>query len=347
MFPKKRRSLYPLLGGIIAAVVMAVLSVQAGVAYFMEREHIAAELENDAAATIVSLQKNLAPLMAAYAVNDYDMLTATELSLHPHAAVIITDHHMGKVFGDSEYSSGWLRNERGELEAFDPQNAQQRAQLEKSAGIRSASITTATGEPLGVISVYLSDAAARGQLSESLRNSIARAALVAVVLIACLLLALRRYLFEPLGRIAAEITRVDADGLPAAPLPDFHISEIALLTDTINSGLTTSRQGQQSLQAERDRLKYVLEGTNVGTWEWTIPTGATVFNERWAEIVGHTLQELAPINIRTWLRMAHPDDLAHSQALLNALFAGKTPFDTGELRTCHHDGRGVWCRDRV
>jgi len=37
------------------------------------------------------------------------------------------------------------------------------------------------------------------------------------------------------------------------------------------------------LKEERQRLAYILEGTNVGTWEWYVQTGETIFNERWAD----------------------------------------------------------------
>jgi len=95
-----------------------------------------------------------------------------------------------------------------------------------------------------------------------------------------------------------------------------------------------------------DRLTGVIEGTHVGTWEWHVQTGKTVFNERWAEIVGYTLEELAPINIDTWLNLAHPDDLAESTRRLNACFDKQSEFYEVEARMRHKDGHWVWVFDR-
>lgn len=102
----------------------------------------------------------------------------------------------------------------------------------------------------------------------------------------------------------------------------------------------------EHLMMERRRLAGIIEGTNAGTWEWNVQTGETVFNERWAEIVGHTLAELEPISIRTWLELVHPDDLKVSDAQLQEHFAGKRDFYDCECRMRHKDGHWVWVHHR-
>ena len=94
------------------------------------------------------------------------------------------------------------------------------------------------------------------------------------------------------------------------------------------------------------RLESIIEGTHVGTWEWNVQTGETVFNKVWAQIVGYTLDELAPISIRTWETLAHPDDLKQSGALLERHFAGTLPYYDYESRMRHKDGHWVWVHDR-
>lgn len=107
------------------------------------------------------------------------------------------------------------------------------------------------------------------------------------------------------------------------------------------------REGAQAaLRLEQQRLSGVVEGTNVGTWEWNVETGATVFNERWAEIVGYTLAELAPVGIATWASLAHPGDLECSNRLLERHFAGELPYYDCECRMRHKAGHWVWVHDR-
>ncbi|WP_404398526.1 PAS domain S-box protein [Idiomarina loihiensis] len=94
------------------------------------------------------------------------------------------------------------------------------------------------------------------------------------------------------------------------------------------------------------RLQSILRGTNIGTWEWNIQTGETVFNERWANIVGYTLAELEPISIDTWMSLAHPEDLEKSGELLEQHFRGDTEFYDFEARMRHKEGHWVWVHDR-
>jgi len=105
-------------------------------------------------------------------------------------------------------------------------------------------------------------------------------------------------------------------------------------------------QAQQQLAQRELRYRSVLEGTRIGTWEWNVQTGETVFNERWAEMVGYTLDELAPISISTWLSLAHPDDLEQSSALLQAHFRGELPFYDVKCRMRHKEGHWIWVHDR-
>jgi PAS domain S-box-containing protein len=96
------------------------------------------------------------------------------------------------------------------------------------------------------------------------------------------------------------------------------------------------------LSDERERLARILEGTRAGTWEWNIQTGEARFNERWAEIIGYRHAEIAPTDITTWRRFAHPDDLARSDALVRRYFAGELDYFEFEARMHHKEGRWVW-----
>lgn len=114
----------------------------------------------------------------------------------------------------------------------------------------------------------------------------------------------------------------------------------------VKEDITAQKWTEHQLQLEQRRLANVLEGTNAGTWEWNVQSGETVFNERWAEIIGYSLPELAPISIETWLRHVHPDDLEVSNESLQRHFRGELPYYECELRVRHRDGRWVWILDR-
>ena len=109
---------------------------------------------------------------------------------------------------------------------------------------------------------------------------------------------------------------------------------------------TDFKNAQLQVLNERERLTHVINGTNVGTWEWNVQTGETIFNERWAEICGYTLAELEPISIDTWMKLAHPDDLQESGKILERHFSGELEVYDHNVRMKHKDGSWVWVHDR-
>ncbi|ERP30862.1 PAS domain S-box protein [Chitinivibrio alkaliphilus] len=109
---------------------------------------------------------------------------------------------------------------------------------------------------------------------------------------------------------------------------------------------THQKESEQALESERLRLAGIIEGTHVGTWEWNVQTGETVFNERWAEIVGYTLDEISPVSIETWMNLAHPDDLKGSEKQLEEHFRGERSYYDYESRMKHKNGEWVWVLDR-
>ncbi len=110
--------------------------------------------------------------------------------------------------------------------------------------------------------------------------------------------------------------------------------------------ITERKLAELALTNEKRRLAVILIGTGAGTWEWNIQTGETIFNEQWANIIGYTLEELAPISIDTWGKYTHPDDLKHSGEILEKHFKGELDYYECEARMKHKNGDWIWVLDR-
>lgn len=147
------------------------------------------------------------------------------------------------------------------------------------------------------------------------------------------------------------LTRFES-GLPAAM--GLGTAALSLILGALVWALVTGRERalrlarhmNEELLRERARLSAIIEGTRVGTWEWNVQSGATVFNEEWAQIAGYTLQELAPVSIETWMKLAHPEDLQRSAQQLQAHFNRTVPYYEVEVRLRHKLGHWVWVLDR-
>ncbi len=110
--------------------------------------------------------------------------------------------------------------------------------------------------------------------------------------------------------------------------------------------VTENRKALEALSKERTKLNNIIIGTRTGTWEWNVQTGATEFNERWAEIIGYSLDELSPVSIETWKKHSHPEDLKRSSELLDKHFSGELDYYECEARMRHKNGDWVWILDR-
>jgi diguanylate cyclase (GGDEF)-like protein/PAS domain S-box-containing protein len=115
---------------------------------------------------------------------------------------------------------------------------------------------------------------------------------------------------------------------------------------TTFSDITEKKRADDALRESQQRYEFTVDAANVGTWDWHIPTGEVIFNERWAEILGYTLAELAPLSIQTWLMLAHPVDLQHSNRLLEEHFNGEIETYHCKCRMRHKDGTWIWVYDR-
>lgn len=100
-----------------------------------------------------------------------------------------------------------------------------------------------------------------------------------------------------------------------------------------------------ALHKSEEQLSLAIEGSGVGLWDWYIKTGEIFVNERWAALIGYSLDELQPMSINTWLQFTHPDDLKRSDEALVEYFAGHTPLYSCEVRMRHKDGRWIWLLD--
>lgn len=107
-----------------------------------------------------------------------------------------------------------------------------------------------------------------------------------------------------------------------------------------------NKRPEKSQLRKIQRYEQIIEGTNIGTWEWNLQTGQVIFNEQWAQTLGYSLEELQPVSQTSWSRLAHPEDMEKCQVLLDEHIAGQTPSYVSEARMKHKNGNWVWVLDR-
>jgi diguanylate cyclase (GGDEF)-like protein/PAS domain S-box-containing protein len=94
------------------------------------------------------------------------------------------------------------------------------------------------------------------------------------------------------------------------------------------------------------QLSEIIHATNVGTWQWNLKTNEIQINDLWAEMLGYTLSELQPINIHTWEKLTHPEDLKDAYEIIEKVVSGTLDFYEVDSRIKHKDGYYMWIHDR-
>lgn len=102
----------------------------------------------------------------------------------------------------------------------------------------------------------------------------------------------------------------------------------------------------QEVVDARNRYRAVIEGTQAGTYEWNIDTDEVVINDRYAEMLGYTVQELEPVTFEKWLQNAHSEDLKKARELITKCFKKELDYFQLEMRLKHKSGHWLWVNVR-
>jgi len=151
-------------------------------------------------------------------------------------------------------------------------------------------------------------------------------------------------------RDAHEYTCLRKDGSTFPALIQASLIERDGLTAGIRGvfiDISEQKAYKEELESQRWRLSAIIEGTNAGVWEWDVQTGEVAVNERCAEMLGYTVEELSPITIQTWRDHTHPEDLQRSDELIKQHLRGKSAYYECEVRLIHKNGHYVRVLDRA
>lgn len=110
--------------------------------------------------------------------------------------------------------------------------------------------------------------------------------------------------------------------------------------------VSTAWQGQQALVAATARLAAIIDGTRAGTWEWHMDTDTVVLNDRFASLVGYTVDELPRQVAALYALLLHPADEARLKQANQQHIDGLADHYECQFRFRHKAGHWVWLLER-
>lgn len=128
--------------------------------------------------------------------------------------------------------------------------------------------------------------------------------------------------------------------------------ELGQLSQDMNEMLETLVARERELAvahaqilADEERLRYALEGSNDGLWDWDIPTNEVYLSPRWKEMLGYGDDEFANA-YESWQRAVHPADLPGAMASLQGHLQDAAKSFEILHRLRHKDGSWRWMLSR-
>jgi PAS domain S-box-containing protein len=114
----------------------------------------------------------------------------------------------------------------------------------------------------------------------------------------------------------------------------------------VHQDITGRKQAEASIRVSEERLKFVLEGSQLGFWDWNIETGEVIRNEQWAAMLGYTLKEITA-TVNQWADLQHPDDRQAAAQSIQDHLNGLSPAHKVEYRLLARDGQYKWILDQA
>lgn len=114
----------------------------------------------------------------------------------------------------------------------------------------------------------------------------------------------------------------------------------------IGNDTTQQKIAKQALENGEMQLRFVLEGSELGFWDWDIAAGTVIRNERWANMLGYTHEEIQKTT-QQWTDFIFPDDHKRAWESINAVLEGRASMHRLEYRMLRKDGSLIWILDQA
>lgn len=112
----------------------------------------------------------------------------------------------------------------------------------------------------------------------------------------------------------------------------------------VNQDITERKRIEESLREREEKYKFALEGSGLGEWDWDYTTGKVIRNERWAQMLGYSADEIEE-TLQRGIELRHPDDLATIEKAVNDHLTGVTDHYSIEYRMKTKGGDYKWIHD--
>ncbi len=116
-----------------------------------------------------------------------------------------------------------------------------------------------------------------------------------------------------------------------------------------HTDISEQKKSEIELQNKLTKLNQIIEGTNLGTWEWDIKNKQITINDKCWQLMGYTPKENAPLSINEWNNYLHPEDKKTLTVKLLEHLKNKRTNVEHKMRLKHLTDGWIWtlCKGKV
>jgi len=102
---------------------------------------------------------------------------------------------------------------------------------------------------------------------------------------------------------------------------------------------------EDKLEKEKNKTDFILEATNIGSWEWNLETNKIKINDVWATMLGYRKEDFKDADINVWKNLINKDDFKKSEKKYNSITGKNEDFYEIEYRLRHKNGHDIWIQN--
>ena len=110
--------------------------------------------------------------------------------------------------------------------------------------------------------------------------------------------------------------------------------------------ISVRKRIEEQLHESEERLKFAIEGSNDGVWDYQVDTEEIYRNSRWFTMLGYEPGELEGLSWSEESELAHPEDRPKFEQAWADHMEGRTPSYEMELRVRTKTGEWMWILSR-